>query len=154
MPMDQGFATLISSLISSLIAAAIGGLSAILSYKMAQKQAQMAHEQIRLMTSENEKNRKYQSFQMALPKRFEAAEILWHLLFQIEHENHLSTEDEYKFIAAQIWLPDNLSSQFIELLINWRRAQRENLKQHSLEQQIKLCRKELIKLVGLENLQV
>lgn len=151
--MDQGVATLISSVISSLIAASIGALSAVLSYRMAQRQAQMAHEQISQMSAENEKNRKYQSFHLALPKRFEAAEIIWHLLFQIEHKNLLTAEDEYKFIAAQMWLPENLRSQLIRLLIDWEKIQHQNSIQYSLEQQINHCRKELIQLIGLEKLQ-
>jgi hypothetical protein len=105
------------------------------------------------MTVENDKNRKYQSIQMALPKRFEAAEMLWHLLFQIEHRNYLSLEDEYKYITAQIWLPEELSRQFVELLIDWRKMQDGKLKQHPMENQIGQCRKELIKLIGLDNLQ-
>nr|VFJ64450.1 MAG: hypothetical protein BECKDK2373C_GA0170839_11189 [Candidatus Kentron sp. DK] len=76
--MDAGLVISLSGLALGLIAGSIGALSAVLSYRMAQKHAERE-------AIENDKARRHQEMQIAIPKRLEAAETVWRILFKIEH---------------------------------------------------------------------
>lgn len=107
--MDSGAATLLAGLFSGVIAGSIGTISAILTYRMARGQSER-------QVLENDKNRRHQLRQLAMPRRLDASQVVWRLLFKIEQERKLSPQDLDAFIAAQMWLPQDLRTDCLGVL--------------------------------------
>ena len=136
--MDNGLATLISGVFSGLIGAAIGGFSAFLSYRLARKQVDRE-------ITENERNRTHELKQLAIPKRLEAAECVWRVLFTLENGLDFNQRDQDDFVVAQMWLPEELRKGCLLLYQKWMHR-RDDPEIKSL---LNECRRKLIEITGL-----